>query len=251
MKVLTVAMQKGGVGKSCSSHNIGAALTLKGFKVLLIDADAQGNLSTSAGINTLELEHTLYEVLKGETDIHRAIIHTAAGYDILPTAIRQSVIDIEFLSVPGRELLLKHALEPLQNQYDFVVIDTPPALGISTLMSLTAATHVVIPVQAQFFALQGLKQLTETIDAVKRTTNPGLNVVGVFMTMYDSRKNLDTAVLNIVKQVFPDKLLQTMIPSNVALAAAAYHGKDIFAYEPESKGAQQYTKLTEEILSIL
>lgn len=251
MKIISVINQKGGSGKTTTALNLGAGLTLKGYKVLMIDADAQGNLSTSAGINTCDNEFTLNEVLKNQTDINSAVIHTEAGYDILPTDIRMCDADIVLAGKPARDFILRKALKQLNQDYDFVLIDCPPALGVITSNALTASDSVLIPVQAQFLALQGLKQLTETVEAIREDMNPGLEILGVVMTMYDSRKNLDSTIHETLKESFPGKVFETTISNNVKLAEAPLYGKDIFSYDSGCKGAIQYAELVSELLSII
>ena len=252
MKILAFINQKGGTGKTTTTLSVGAALARDGYKVLLVDIDPQGNLTTSAGLKELpESEPTVYEVLKGEASINAAIKHKKGAYDILPTDIRQSGADIELSSVPGRELLLKEALEDLNTVYDFVLIDCPPSLSIITLMGLTACNSVIIPVQAQYLALNGMAQLIHTLDLVKKRMNAAIEICGVVLTMYDSRKTLDKEVLENVKAAFPAKVFKTTISNNVALAEAPAFGMDIYEYKADCKEAQQYEALTDEIIERL
>lgn len=249
MKTIAFINQKGGTGKTTTTLSVGAALARDGYKVLLIDIDPQGNLTTSAGLKELgDNEPTVYEVLKGEASINAAIKHKTGAYDILPTDIRQSGADIELASVPGRELLLKEALEELKTAYDYVLIDCPPSLSIITLMGLTACNGVIIPVQAQYLALQGMAQLVHTIELVKKRMNPQIEIAGVVLTMYDGRKTLDKEILESVSAAFPDKVFKTLISNNVSLAEAPAFGMDIYEYKPDSKGAQLYEELTDEII---
>lgn len=250
MKKIAFINQKGGTGKTTSTLNVGAALARDGYKVLLIDIDPQGNLTTSAGlVELLENEPTVYEVLKGQ-DINKAIKQKKGAYDILPTDIRLSGADIELSAVAGRDYILKEAIEALEIEYDYILIDCPPSLSVITLMGLTAADSVIIPVQAQYLALKGMAQLIDTINLVKKRMNPGLEIAGVLLTMYDNRKNLDREVLENVKKAFPSKVFNTTISNNVALAEAPAFGMDIYEYKPDSKGAQQYEQLTDEIIKI-
>lgn len=250
MKKIAFINQKGGTGKTTSTLNVGAALARDGYKVLLIDIDPQGNLTTSAGlVELLENEPTVYEVLKGQ-DINKAIKQKKGAYDILPTDIRLSGADIELSAVAGRDYILKEAIEALEIEYDYILIDCPPSLSVITLMGLTAADSVIIPVQAQYLALKGMAQLIDTINLVKKRMNPGLEIAGVLLTMYDSRKNLDREILENVTAAFPNKVFNTTINNNVALAEAPAFGMDIYEYKPDSKGAQQYEQLTDEIIKI-
>lgn len=252
MKIISLINQKGGTGKTTTTLSVGSALSRAGYKVLLIDIDPQGNLTTSAGLTNLgESEPTVYEVLKGEADINDAVKQKRGLYDILPTDIRQSGADLELASVPGRELLLKEAIQSLKPEYDYILIDCPPSLSIITLMGLTACNSVIIPVQAQYLALQGMAQLINTIELVKKRMNTGIEVGGVVLTMYDNRKTLDREVLENIQAAFPGKVFKTMISNNVSLAEAPAFGMDIFEYKPDSKGAQQYKELTQEIIKKL
>lgn len=249
MSVIAFINQKGGTGKTTTTLSVGAALARDGYKVLLIDIDPQGNLTTSAGLKELaDNDPTVYEVLKGDADINDAIKCKAGAYDILPTDIRQSGADIELASVPGRELLLKEAIETLKGNYDYILIDCPPSLSIITLMGLTACNSVIIPVQAQYLALNGMAQLIHTIELVKKRMNPHIEIGGVVITMYDNRKTLDKEILENVRAAFPDKVFNTLISNNVSLAEAPAFGMDIYEYKPDSKGAQQYEALTDEII---
>ena len=248
MKIIAIINQKGGTGKTTTSLNVGAAIARHGKKVLLVDAAAQGNLTTSAGLQVAETDVTLYEVLKGSAPIGAAVRRVHDAYDLVPTDIRLSAADMELAGVPGREFLLQEALSPLRDRYDYVVIDCPPSLSIIPLMALAAASDVIIPVQAQYLPLNGLSQLLDTIDLVRRRINRELKIGGVILTMYDGRKNLASEVMESVRQKFPDELFATTIPENVALAEAPAAGQDIFAYAPNSKGAAAYAALTDEIL---
>ena len=245
-KTIAFINQKGGVGKTTSCLNVGAALALKGYRVLLIDLDAQGNLTTSAGFEIEDEAPTVYEVLKGAADINAAIKHRGS-YDLLPADIRFSAAELELSNVPGREKLLQEAIEALKTAYDFILIDCAPSLNVVTLMGLAAANSVVIPIQAQYLPLKGVQQLLDTIDLVKKRINKRLSIAGVVVTMYDSRKTLDREVLESVAAAFPEKVL-AVIPNNVALAEAPAGGKDIYEYAPDSKGAAAYTELTEKLI---
>lgn len=251
MNILAFVNQKGGVGKTTTCLNVGAGLARSGKKVLLIDTDPQGSLTISAGFNNLgENDLTVYEVLKGTADINDAIIvkNTDHKYSILPTDIRLSGAEIELANIPGREMLLKEAIETLKVNYDYILIDCPPSLSIITIMGLTACTKVIIPVQSQYLALNGMAQLIETINLVKKRMNPQIEIGGVLATLYDSRKLLDQEVLQSITEAFPDKAFKTTIGNSVALAEAPSFGKDIFEYKPCCKGAFFYSNLVNEIL---
>jgi len=248
-KIIAFVNQKGGVGKTTSCLNIGAALARKGKLVLLIDADPQGNLTTSAGVELDDNSPTIYEVLKGSADINSAIYGDSSGsYAVIPTDIILSGADMELSSIPGREVILKENIARLQNAYDYILIDCPPSLSLITYLALTAATGVIIPVQAHYLALNGVAQLYKTIQTVKNRLNPQLEVSGVILTMYDPRKILNRDVYESLSKAFPGLIFDTTISSSIALAEAPSAGKDIFAYKPYSKSAEQYDAITDELI---
>lgn len=249
MITLTFTNQKGGVGKSTSAVSVAAALTRKGYRVLLVDLDPQGNATTAAGITPDEDDATVYEVLKGTAKASDAIRTAPGGYDLFPTDIRQSGADIELASAPGRDFILREALDAVKDRYDFTIIDNPPSLSIVTLMGLTAADGVVIALKADYLALNGVAQLKDTIDLVKRRLNPDLEITGVLLTFYDDRKNLDRQIAAQAEEGFPGKVFSTRISAAVALAEAPAAGLDIFQYKPGSKAAEQYAALTEEVIA--
>lgn len=246
MKVISFINQKGGTGKTTTAINVGACLANKGYSVLLVDVDPQGSLTTSTGIETGE--NTLYEVLKGAADVNK-VIEVHNNYSVLPTDLRQSGAEMELVKEVGAEQLIKtNVINQLKTAYDFVLLDCPPALSLFTVMSLAASTGVIIPLQAQFLPLNGIVQLQNTVDLVKKRINPSLEVIGYVFTMYDSRKNLDKQVYERVEAENPGKTFKTTISSNVALAEAPAFGMDIYEYAPKAKGALQYAALTDEIL---
>lgn len=248
MKVISLMNQKGGVGKTTSTINLGACLSAKGYKVLLIDTDPQGNLTQSAGATVEAGNITLYEVLTKDQDINKAIIQLDK-YDLLPCDILLSKADLELVNIPGNEFLLKEAVANLNKEYDFILIDNPPALNRITLMNMTASDFILIPIQSQFLAMGGFNQLVETIDTVKKRLNHNIKIMGAFLTMYDARKNLDTTILENLKNIFPGGIFETKINVNVSLAEAPAYGNDIIEYKPKSSGALQYTELTNELLA--
>ena len=249
MRAISFLNQKGGVGKTTTCINLGAALSLCGLKCLLVDIDPQGNLSQSAGYDELaDGDVTTYEVLNGE-DINRAI-HKRDSYDILPTDIRLSAGEIEYINVDRRNYLLKDALSKLKTTYDFVLIDCPPSLNVFTLMALTAATEVIIPVQAQYLPLKGVAQIRDTVELVQERFNPKLSITGVLLTFFNERRSLDKDVLEVLEQAFEGKVFKMRISTNTKIAEAPSHGKDVISYSRNSKGAIQYRALAEELLNM-
>lgn len=248
MRIITLINQKGGTGKTTTAINVGAALSRCGLMVLLVDVDPQGNLSQSAGFDELsDNDITTYEVLKGE-DINKAIKSTDS-YDVLPTDIGLSAAEIELGSNDDDKYLLKKALGKLKKSYDVIIIDSPPSFNILSLMALTAATEVVIPVQAMYLPLKGVAQLRETIELVKAQFNPELEIGGVVLTFFDERRNLDRDVLDALEQAFEGKVFKTKISQNTKIAEAPSYGKDVIAYSPSSKGSKQYIALAKELVN--
>ena len=248
MRVISFVNQKGGVAKTTSCVNIGASLADQGRRVLLVDLDAQGSLSTSTGLKEIGADElTVYEVLKG-ADIKEATRTLSESLSVLPTDIRLSGAEIELSSVPGREFLLREALTAFDGAFDYVLIDCPPSLGVLTLIALTASDGVIVPVKADYLALKGMSQLVDVINVVKRRMNPGLEIVGVIATFFNSRRNLDQQIVDQIETFFPGKLFETKISQNTALAEAPSQGKNIFEYDSRSKGAQQYKALAEELI---
>lgn len=248
MRVISFVNQKGGVAKTTSCVNIGASLADQGRRVLLVDLDAQGSLSTSTGLKEIGADElTVYEVLKG-ADIKEATRTLSESLSVLPTDIRLSGAEIELSSVPGREFLLREALTAFDGAFDYVLIDCPPSLGVLTLIALTASDGVIVPVKADYLALKGMSQLVDVISVVKRRMNPGLEIVGVIATFFNSRRNLDQQIVDQIETFFPGKLFETKISQNTALAEAPAIGTNIFDYDSKSKGAQQYRTLAEELI---
>ena len=250
MKIISFVNQKGGVAKTTSTLNTGAALAIAGKSVLLIDLDPQGSLSKCAGFRDLDNDFTTYEVIKGDADINDAIKtkQGVASYDILPNDIRMSGAEIELISVPGRDTLLREALDGLKKPYDYVLIDCSPSLNILTLMALTASNSLIIPVAAQYMPLDGMAQLLPTVELVKKRLNKGLFIGGVLITMYDSRRSLDKGIIEAVKGRFADETFNTIVKYNSKTAEAPTYGKDIFEYAPKSAGAEAYRAVAKEII---
>jgi len=245
MKIISVANQKGGVGKTTSVINMGAGLRSLGKRVLLIDLDPQSNLTYSLGL-TQKIDKTVLDILKGEARAGEVVIYKDGLY-IIPSSINLSGADIELSTITGRELLLKEALRDVKGM-DYIFIDCPPSLGLLTLNAFTVANEVYIPLQTEYLALQGLNALIKTIDLVKARVNGNLNITGVIATRYDKRKLLNKEVVEAIKNKFKDKLFNTFIRDNIALAEAPSFGQDIFTYRPNSNGAKDYLNLCKEII---
>jgi chromosome partitioning protein len=243
-KVITISNHKGGVGKTTSTINIGAGLNSLGQKVLLIDLDPQANLTQSLGI--VEPTRTIYGAIRGEYGLEP--ISLPNGVDVVPSTLDLSGAEVELSGEAGREYILKELIEPLRGNYDFILIDSPPSLGLLTINAFTSSDLVYIPLQAQYLALQGLAKLMEVIEKIKKRLNKGLTVGGVFITQYDNRKVLNRDVVATIEAHFTDKVFTTKVRDNIALAEAPANGMDIFSYSPKSYGAEDYKALSLEIL---
>ena len=248
-KIIAVANQKGGVGKTTTNVNLGACLARLGKRVLTVDIDPQGNTTSGLGIEKETLETSVYEVMIDNVPIRQGIVHTMVeGLDLLPSNINLVGAEIEMTSMIAREHILKGCLEEVRSEYDFVLIDCPPSLGLLTLNALTAADKVLVPIQCEFFALEGLSQLINTVGLVSQRLNPSLSMEGVVMTMYDPRTNLSQQVVAEVKKYFQSKVYQTMIPRNVRLGEAPSFGLPIMIYDPNCSGANAYMSLAQEVI---
>ncbi|WP_239774506.1 ParA family protein [Tenacibaculum finnmarkense] len=245
-KVISISNHKGGVGKTTSSINIGAGLVKLKKKVLLIDLDPQANLSQSLGV--LEPELNIYGALRGDYELQP--IEIIEGLYLVPSTLDLSGAEVEMSGEPGREYILKELIDPIKDNYDFIIIDSPPSLGLLTINSFTASDEILIPLQAQYLALQGLTKLLEVVDKIKKRLNKGLKVGGVFITQYDKRKVLNRDVASTIDLHFKDTVFKTKIRDNIALAEAPAQGLDIFRYNPKSYGAEDYLKLSKEILKL-
>ena len=247
-KVIAVANQKGGVGKTTTSVNLSASLSKLGKKVLLLDIDPQGNTTSGIGINKADVQFCIYDVLINEISIRDAILRTdAEGLDVVPATIQLAGAEIELVPTISREVRLKKALLQIRDKYDFIIIDCPPSLGILTINSLTAADSVLIPIQCEYYALEGLSQLLNTVRLVQKHLNTELKIEGVLLTMFDARTNLSIQVVDEVKKYFQDKVYSTIVPRNIRLSEAPSYGKSIISYDLKSKGAEVYIDLAKEV----
>lgn len=247
-KIISVANQKGGVGKTTTSVNLSTLLAKRGKKVLLIDADPQGNASSGLGTDR-KVEFSTYDILVGDTQMQEALVKTSVkNLYICPSNISLAGAEVELVSMMSREQRLKEKLDEIKDSFDYILIDCPPSLGLITLNSFTASDSVLIPVQCEYYALEGLGQLLNTVNLVKKHLNKNLQIEGALLTMYDIRTNLSNQVVKEVKKYFGDKVYKTVIPRNVRLSEAPSYGMPITEYDPRSKGAKSYDKFTKEFL---
>lgn len=248
-KIIAVANQKGGVGKTTTNVNLGACLVRLGKRILTVDIDPQGNTTSGLGVEKETLNNSVYEVMINNVPIREAIVSTMVdGLDLLPSNINLVGAEIEMTSMIAREHILKGCLDQIRADYDFILIDCPPSLGLLTLNALTAADKVLVPIQCEFFALEGLSQLINTVGLVSQRLNPSLSMEGVVMTMYDPRTNLSQQVVAEVKKYFQSKVYETMIPRNVRLGEAPSFGLPIMIYDPNCSGAKAYMSLAQEVI---
>lgn len=250
-KAIAIFNQKGGVGKTTTNINLAACLALKGKKILILDIDPQGNTTSGIGISKKGLAKTTYEVLVDDLPPEQAILPTCvANLDIIPASVQLAGAEIELVQLEGREKRLKKAIDKIKDKYDYIFIDCPPSLGLLTINSLTAVDSVLIPIQCEFYALEGVSQLMSTIELVKKNLNKALEIQGVILSMFDGRTNLSIQVVEEVKKYFKGKVYTTVIPRNVRLAEAPSFGIPITEYDPKSKGAAAYLEFAEEFIEL-
>ncbi|HHU76854.1 MAG TPA: ParA family protein [Firmicutes bacterium] len=248
--VIAITNQKGGVGKTTTAVNLSACLADLGKKVLMLDIDPQGNATSGIGIDKQKIKRCIYDALINDIDARKIIVESSiGGLDVIPATIQLAGAEIELVPTLSREVRLKKVIEKIRNEYDFIFIDCPPSLGLLTLNALTAADIVLVPIQCEYYALEGLGQLVNTIDLVKKHLNSDLQIRGVILTMYDSRTNLSLQVADEVRKHFGEVVFRAVIPRNVRLSEAPSHGEPIIKYDPRSKGAEVYKLLAEEVLA--
>jgi chromosome partitioning protein len=249
-KIIAVANQKGGVGKTTTSINLAAGLAVEEKKVLLVDIDPQGNATSGSGIARSQNRKTLYHTIAGKENIKNIIMSTELPLlKVLPADKNLAGAEVELVDVDNREFRLKELLGSIKNEYDFIIIDCPPSLGLLTLNGLTAADSLLVPIQCEYFALEGVTELFDTLARLRRGLNPGLTIEGLLLTMYDERTNLSAAVAKDLRDFYGQQVLRTVIPRNVRLAEAPSYGKPIILYDIRSRGAESYIQLAKEILS--
>lgn len=250
-KIISIFNQKGGVGKTTTNINLSAALAKQDKKILIVDIDPQGNSTSGLGIDKENLEYSVYDLMVDHIDATKIVIDTEIdGLKILPSTMELAGAEIELASKGQRESLLTEALKDIKHKYDYIFIDCPPSLGILTINALKASDSVIIPIQCEYYALEGVSQLMNTVNLVKKSLNASLEIEGVVLSMFDGRTNLSIQVVDEVKKYFGNKVYETMIPRNVRLAEAPSYGMSILDYDPKSKGAEAYISLAEEFIKM-
>lgn len=249
-RVIAIANQKGGVGKTTTAINLSASLASKNKKILAIDMDPQGNMTSGLGVDKNEVENSVYDLILGNVEIESCIYKEALeNLDVLPSNINLSAAEIELIGVENKEFILKEMVDKIKDSYDFIVIDCPPALSMLTINAMTTANTVIVPIQCEYYALEGLSQLIHTIELVQERLNPELKIEGVVFTMYDARTNLSLQVVENVKDNLQQNIYKTIIPRNIRLAEAPSYGLPINLYDPKSTGAESYAMLADEVIN--
>jgi len=249
-KVIAVANQKGGVGKTTTSINLSSSLAVKGQKVLVIDMDPQGNTTSGFGIDKNELENTVYELILGECSVEECMIKDVFdNVSVIPSNVNLAAAEIELIGVDKKEFILKNEIDWVKDRFDFIIIDCPPSLSMLTVNAMTTANSVLVPIQCEYYALEGLSQLIHTVNLVRERLNPELDIEGILFTMYDARTNLSMQVVENVKSHLTHHIYNTMIPRNIRLAEAPSYGMPINLYDSRSTGAESYLALAEEVIS--
>lgn len=249
-RIIAIANQKGGVGKTTTSINLSASLASKGKKVLVIDMDPQGNTTSGFGVDKNELENTIYELILGECSVQECILkEVIENISIIPSNVNLAAAEIELIGVEKKEFILKNEIDWVKDQYDFIIIDCPPSLSMLTVNAMTTANTVLVPIQCEYYALEGLSQLIHTVNLVRERLNPTLDIEGILFTMYDGRTNLSMQVVENVKSHLDQKVYNTLIPRNIRLAEAPSYGMPINMYDPKSAGAESYMALADEVIN--
>ena len=250
-RIIAIVNQKGGVGKTTTAVNLGVYLAFLGKQVLLVDIDPQANATSGIGIDHKNLEHGIYEVLAGQKPIYEVIKHTLQdGFQVAPATLSLAGAGIELVNTENREFKLAEILQGIKDEYDYIIVDGPPSLGLLTINSLVAADEILIPIQSEYYALEGLGQLLETIGLVQHNLKPELGIMGAVITMYDRRNRLSGSVMNELYQYFPNRIFRSIIPRSVKLAEAPSFGRSILHYDPKSKGGKAYGRLAREVVDL-